>query len=298
MPVSPALAGLSLEIKVKAEASPHEATDAENGSSPDSYSPHDSSNPSSEDGSDAVSRNGSNESSPNSSPPKSPESLQTAFPDNEKLKTSNLIDTCLQDQTDPCPTAISGTSSQLDSKAPTLCGSASPTSSDTASTDDSPFGQLSMICDDCLEGGPEVQNVIVWHGGDPDLSTQEYCHIYYKVGAGILSPDSLISSFSATSDQIKYPEGSQNVAAYALPLQEDNCIRTSCDRIENTGRWRREYDGFIDEPKRAGGPNLCSEPHRMIEMDKDNPLRRALEDFILVQTIMSLLTEKKSTRLR
>ncbi|KAJ5779793.1 hypothetical protein N7457_007513 [Penicillium paradoxum] len=94
-------------------------------------------------------------------------------------------------------------------------------------------------------------------------------------------------------EEERHPMGSQNEAAYASPIRDGQRVRTSCDSIDDTGRWHVDPDGFINEKNRAGGPYLCSLPVKMLGLNGVDPLWTMFQNFKLNGMIISTLTHYK-----
>ncbi|OQE17715.1 hypothetical protein PENFLA_c023G00454 [Penicillium flavigenum] len=116
--------------------------------------------------------------------------------------------------------------------------------------------------------------------------------------SGAKSESSSIDSFGTSSQQDfeseeeEQPRGSQNLAAYASAIRDGKRIRTSCDSVDDPGRWHVDSDGFINEKYRAGGPFLCSLPKTILTLKGSPPLYTVLETISLHKMIFSVLEYK------
>ncbi|KAJ5355676.1 hypothetical protein N7517_010285 [Penicillium concentricum] len=294
---SPAVTSLDLEAKAMSASSSHEVHEPRNAIVSDNSSPgsSDSSDSSSESGYDA-SMNGSSSSSPNSL---SPDSLNKTSPENNVLKTSDLLDDYSEKSPSCRHRAVWETSSQSDSDAETviLCNSAANHDLDTISTDNSGIEEPCALSGDCTQGNPDAERRDTADSASDDGSdspSQDPSDTFSPVGPRSLSPASSRSSqapLDIDDDEPNVSKGSHNICAYASPVQDGRRIRTSCDRNDDTGIWHVEPDGFINETKRAGGPYLCAFPVQMRKLKPNDPLNDIFEDCVLFRKIFSTLAE-------
>ncbi|CAI7596084.1 unnamed protein product, partial [Penicillium glandicola] len=208
-------------------------------------------------------------------------------------------DDCSEETQSSQPSFSWETSSQSNSDAETviLWNPAPDNGPVTVFVDNSASEEPGIISGDCIQGDPDVDNGNTSDSASDDgsdSSSQNCPATFSPVGPRSLSPASSTSSQGALDiDDLepRIPRGSQSVCAYASPVQGGCRTRTSCDRNDDTGRWRVEPDGFINEARRAGGPYLFPLPAVKLRLKLDDPLSEILEDYTLVRPIISILTE-------
>ncbi|OQE83427.1 hypothetical protein PENNAL_c0032G05952 [Penicillium nalgiovense] len=317
--MSDSLAAVSLDVEPKAKSysSPPEVPDSRSAIELGCSSP-DSSDSSSEGESDIFSSDGSNSSSPNSS---SPNNLQTAAVWDTSSQSDSDVETVIlwnpaakndcdmvsvddpKEDSTTQPSIPWDTSSQSGSDADTVIPG-EPTAendADTVSPNNSGSEEFGAVSGDCIQGYPDVKKSDASDSSSDDgsdSSSQDCSDTFSPAGPRSLSPTSSTSSQAALDiddddddDEPTRSKGSHNICAYASPVQDGRRIRTSCDSNDDIGIWHVEPDGFINEAKRVGGPYLCCFPVKMQKLKHDDPLVDILEDYVLLQKIISTLTE-------
>ena len=191
-------------------------------------------------------------------------------------------------------------SSQSNSDAETviLGKTASKDDADTVFPNNSGSEESGAVSGGCIQGKPDDNKSNASDSGNDDgsdSSFQDCCDTFSPAGPRSISPASSTTSFQVPLDieehELRIPQGSQSICAYASPVQNGCRIRTSCDRNDDTGRWHVEPDGFINEARRAGGPYLFPLPVQELRLSLDDPLHDIVENFRLVKQIASILAE-------
>jgi hypothetical protein len=191
-------------------------------------------------------------------------------------------------------------SSQSDSDAETviLGKAASKDDADMVFPNNPGSEESRAVSGDCIQGNPDDKKSNASDSGSDDgsdSSSQDCSDTFSPAGPRSISPASSTTLFQVPLDteehELRIPQGSQSICAYASPVQNGCRIRTSCDRNDDTGRWHVEPDGFINEAGRAGGPYLFPLPVQELRLSLDDPLHDILEDYRVVQRITSILAE-------